>query len=434
MAGDQGPRPDSHASERRATRPDRPGAVTDDAAVGGAAVADEIPLPAWAPTDGVIGPCPERQVLVVGATPTGLVLARLLHAAGYDPVLLPGGGSPPRSRVTYLSPASVEVLGALGLGGRLLECGCRVARATVRRTDGDGGRRERAAARDDDRRAPPVVVPTAALCRVLREGIGDEVATDDREIGAVSPDEDGVEVVFGDGVREWFDLVVDAGGGPAELRCGDRGTERHALVQHEAPDPGAAPGDRIEEVWEPTAVVQWLPRTAGSSGLLRVTTPEAGASVEAIRRRVAAGRDGRTDTHGLPDPGAFTRTRVRQVRVPDATPPVRWWGGGRVARCGPAACPAAPAAGMGTTLGVTDALGVVWAVANGGDSVPDAVDAYATNRARRLGDLRRAAACADRSAATPSAEPLASVVALRAVALDPFFGTAPAALRGPGGV
>jgi 2-polyprenyl-6-methoxyphenol hydroxylase-like FAD-dependent oxidoreductase len=86
---------------------------------------------------------------------------------------------------------------------------------------------------------------------------------------------------------------------------------------------------------------------------------------------------------------------------------------------------------MGAALGITDALGVVWALSRTESAVRAAVDGYSTRRARRLTDLRSVAVTGDRAAAAPQAPDsgLESVYALRAIGLEPFFGTAPAALR-----
>lgn len=422
MTGRRSVGPESGASGRQ---PAEPGESSPGAGA--------VPRPAWVPTDGVITTRPDRQVLVVGATPTGFALARLLVAAGYDPVLSTGAAPPPGSEVAYLPPAAVEVLGVLDAGGRVLEHARRVTRATVRRgavgTDAVDGTVDAGA--PGSRRALPVVVPTATLSRLLRSGIDDEVATDDRRLDAVSPGGGGVEVAFEDGVTEPFDLVVDASGTADACGRPDRGVERHTLVQYEAVADADGGEDRIAEWWGPTAAVQRLPRAAEAGRHVRVTSADPDASLrEALR---AAGLEPGSVTR--PDVATFPRAQVAQVGIPESGPASRWWGRGRIARCGPAACPTAPASAAGPALGIADALGLVRAITREGAAVPDAVDSYAERRAARLADRRREAARSDRPAAgvgSPT-EPLGSVYALRAVALDPFFGTAPAALRDVGG-
>ena len=187
------------------------------------------PPAAWLPTDCVIGPRADRQVLVVGTTPAGLTLTCLLGAAGYDPVLVSGAGSPVTSRLTYLSPAALEVLGSLDLGAALHDRGRAIEGATVRRTDapGSNGAADVATAgAPDPGRAPPIVVPTPILLRTLRGAVPAAATVQDRAVGSISRDAGGIRVTFDDGVRESFDVVVDVGGGgepPPPGRRGGRG-------------------------------------------------------------------------------------------------------------------------------------------------------------------------------------------------------------------
>jgi 2-polyprenyl-6-methoxyphenol hydroxylase-like FAD-dependent oxidoreductase len=389
--------------------------------------ADRIPRPGWVPIDDVIGPSPDRQVLIVGTTPTGLVLALLLRAAGYDPVMVSDTGPPAGSRVAYLSPAAVEVLCVLDAGERVLDAGRPVGGVTVRWTGDDGGRRD-AWAETADARAPAIAVPTPLLRRTLGDAVPADATTQERVVDSASQRDGGVEVTFDDGVREWFDVVVDAGCGGEPLRPTSGNRMEGSLRQYEA-FVGNDPGDaRIRDVWRPTGVVQWLPTPTGSRRLVRVTTSTSDRAPHGF-----GSGDQPVGAAEIPDSGAFDRRQVRQVLLPDGAPSRRWWGSGRIARCGPAACPAAPATGIGVSLGITDALGLVSALARDRTVVPEAVDGYADSRYRRFAAVRRAATAADRALPAPgdSDDPVGSLRTLRAVALEPFFGTAPSALGDP---
>ncbi|MBB6646176.1 FAD-dependent oxidoreductase [Halobellus ruber] len=420
--------PERTASEAQSDRRVRGHSSNDP--VDGTAATDRIPRPSWVPTDGVIAPSHDRQVLVVGTTPTGLTLARLLRAAGYDPVLARGSDATHPARITYLPPAAVEVVGALDLGERLLDRARRITRATVRVARGDGDRRGEPGGSEPGTpdRAPPVVVPTRTLRRILRDGIDDAAVADGRTVGSLSPGDDGVAATFGDGVRECFDLAVDACGAATRP---EHGVKRRSLVRYEATHSAGSGGSAVEEVRGPAVAVRRLPGVGGTDAVVRITTSETEATVDGIRRRVAA-----DDRVPFDVPGADSLEGVRSEFAPLPEPPLpdRWWGCGRIARCGPAACPAASAAGMGAALGITDALGVVWALARTESAVRAAVDGYSARRAQRLTGLRSAATAGDRAAAAPDPPDsgLESVYALRAIGLEPFFGTAPTALHTAG--
>lgn len=398
------------------------------AAPGGSPHEEGVPTPRWVPTDDLIGSTPDRQVLVVGDTPTGLALTSLLRAAGYDPVLAGAAAVPTTSRVAFLSPAAMEVLGSLDAGAALLDSGVVVdavavgsarggdhVASTVRRRPGDAGR------------APAVTVPTAALSRTLDDGLPAGATARDRTVGSASAEDGGVAVRFDDGVREWFDLVVDAGAG--SLRAETRGVgagDPTTLAQYEAIVDDPAHGE-VRDVWVPDGLVQWVPASSGGDTLVRITTAATGSAP--VERAIRTTRD-RPAVPDAPGFGAFEHETVRQGRLPEATVPQGWWGSGRIARCGRAACPTAPAAGVGPSLGLTDALGLVAVLARDGAVVPEAIDTYAASRARRFDGVRRAAAGSDRASQVPesTSEPMRSLGALHAAALEPFARTAPAAL------
>jgi len=385
-----------------------------------------IPSPAWLPTDDVIGPRADRQVLVVGTTPAGLTLTRLLGAAGYEPVLVSGADPPVTSRVTYISPAALEVLGSLDVGAALHDRGRAIAGATVRRTDdpeSNGTVDVATSGAPDPGRAPPVVVPTPILLRTLRDAVPAAATVQDRAVDSISRGTEGIRVTFDDGVRESFDVVVDVGGRSEPLRPDERDADGE-FRRYETVVDADAGTRRVRDVWGPDAVVQRLPGVGGEE-FVRVAVPADGA----------AGRDARhalPDRQWVPDAGVFERRRMLHRRLPGGEPPRWWWGNGRVAYCGPAARPAAPAAGVGESLGITDALGLVSALTRD-VGARAAVDAYAAGRARRLDELQRTVTRDGAAVSTPRAtdHPLGSIRVLRAIALEPFFGTAPGPL-GPG--
>jgi 2-polyprenyl-6-methoxyphenol hydroxylase-like FAD-dependent oxidoreductase len=66
------------------------------------------------------------SVLVVGAGPTGLLLASELHRRGVDCHLIEARPAPlPWDRATVVHPRSMQIFEALGLSGKFLEAGCR---------------------------------------------------------------------------------------------------------------------------------------------------------------------------------------------------------------------------------------------------------------------------------------------------------------------
>ena len=381
----------------------------------------QIPSPAWIPTEDVIRPRADRQILVVGTTPVGVTLTLLLCAAGYEPVLVSHDNTPNTSQRTYLSPAALEVLDTVGLGTRIHDRGRPVDGVTVRRIDTSRSvdpRDEVTAEAPDRKRAPAVVVSTPLLLRTLREEVPTAATVQDRAVDSISRRAAGVTVTFDDGVRESFDVVVGVERRSEPLRSGGDGVDT-AFRQYETIIDGVPERRRVRDVWAPEAVAQRLPGGPDERALVRITLPvHSGGGGDA--------REIFSNLQWVPDSGAFDRRQMLQRQLPDSGLPGKWWGDGRVAWCGPGACPAASAAGVGQSLGITDALGLVSALTRE-VSASTAVEAYATARAQRLDELRRTVSRdTSRVAVTRGTDtPFDSLRVLRAIALEPFFGTPP---------
>lgn len=361
---------------------------------------------------------PERQLLVVGESVVGCTLALLLDRAGFDPLLTGSDADRARSAATTLWSSTCRTLAHVGVPPASLQGATpvdRVAPAAPDAPDEPAGswRRAERASRD------AVIAPTDALRRALQSRAAEASLRARRVVDTVSRRDGGVLVTFENGVREWFDVVVDAGTAPS-LACDDD-AKRPAVAplrQYEGVvDRARAPtgGATYRASWRGDALLQWLPAPRDDDVLLRVTTPDAG--------RPADPGDANPD---LPVPddvldaalrGGTLRT-VGQVDLGDGSAAADWWGGDRVCRCGSAALPAAPATAFPTEAGVDDALAVVAALTDRADSETDAWAAFTRERARRFRSLRTAAD-GDRDAAgaaTPADSGLASLAALRRAA------------------
>jgi 2-polyprenyl-6-methoxyphenol hydroxylase-like FAD-dependent oxidoreductase len=374
------------------------------------------------PTDDAIGGYPDRQVLVVGATGVGAALALLLRRAGYDPLVVAGEGAPARSRVTALTPSALATLDAVDAGSTVRNRGVAVRGVTVRDVDSTAPTDAASVGDRSATEASPVLVRTRGLRRALEARLGDRQRRRETPVVALFPREDGVAVEFADGVREWFDVVVDAGGlDPSFRPAAPHRAESATLVQYETETDDGLGGDRIRERYHHAALVQRLPRPDESRECVRVTTrvPDRGPASDDLAPETALPDDVEVPT-GL---DGAEPTTVRQVRVPDRSPPPGFWGSGRVAACGPVACPVAPATGFRTALALEDALAFVRVLARSDRSASAVVDAYAAGRARRLATLVRTAgdARSDHDYPVPdaTASPLAAVGLLRTVAFGP---------------
>ena len=374
----------------------------------------------WLTTAETVGTGPDRQVLVVGDTVVGVFLCALLRDAGYDPLLLERPDQVVESRVTLLWSSTLGVLRTVGVS--LRDIATVVDTVSVERID---SRRSHATlSREAAGEAEPVVVRTRDLRRALEAQLPVTQNRTNRRVGALSDEDDGVVVEFDDGVREWFDAVVDASGTSVVRRADRSSSSFTRLRQHEAAVDVDSSSDGVREVWCSDALAQRIPLPDGTESVVRITTPE-GAMPTAL--------DGTEWTEALsiePDrlgsAVAETEPRaVRQLSLRGSGAERRWWGTGRIAFCGPSASPVAPASGLRVPLGIEDAVQLVVDLRQDSTSVSDAVSSYAAHRRDRLSEVRRQATklrAEHEYPVRPPESPLSALGLLRTVALGSFCG------------
>jgi 2-polyprenyl-6-methoxyphenol hydroxylase-like FAD-dependent oxidoreductase len=369
--------------------------------------------PDWLDTDILGRESPRQQVLVVGDSVAGLVLTGLLRRAGFDPVLVAGAGGRPDSRLTYLWPAALRLLEPLGIEPSLRAGGTPVERATL---DRPGAQTDGTTAFDRDSiPLSPLVVSSDALRDELKAAALGETAVQHRTVDTLERTGDALEVTFEDGVREWFDIVVDASG----FRTGAANAQRRqqAVGQWEATVASAdTHQSHIRDIWHDDALVQLLPCPDRSVRLLRLTTARADRtdalqSVDWGETPVSEG----AVAAKLP---RMTRTTARQAGVGAPTAP-DWWGTGRVPCCGRAGFTTPPASGLQAALAIEDAWVLAEQLIGATDSVPDAVETYAHRRSQRVSALLEREVAEDPSLPATLASPLDVVGRLRTAALSP---------------
>jgi 2-polyprenyl-6-methoxyphenol hydroxylase-like FAD-dependent oxidoreductase len=379
----------------------------------------------------VITDRPDRQVLVVGDTIVGLTLTLVLRHAGYDPVVVSGTAPPVASWGCYLCPPAIRTLDAVGVGTAVHDCGTTVESVTV---DESSSQREPfALSIETERSETPLVADRASLRRALEAQLPEQHHGGGRTVETVTRRDGGLVVEFGAGIRELFDIVVDAGGGGDAIRsAGVESPTTDPLTQYEITvdtDSVVRPG--IVDHWRSDAFVQALQSPNGSGSLLRVTAPsEFDQVLDDINWETVLPNG----TDVVSEGAEFEQRTVRQARAADAA--ADWWGTGRVACCGPAACPVAPASGFDVTFGIEDTIAFVTELNGATRSVSDVVDTYSSRRADRLAKIRDAVEDGRDDHRYPVSQsrrpPLASLGVLRTVTLGSFLGSSMVSLQRDG--
>lgn len=368
--------------------------------------------------DDVLRTAPERQVLVVGETVVGRCVAGLLDRCGYDPVLAGANVEHVESAVSVVGPRSLDVLSAIGVAADVREHGTRVESMATGCTSAAGTHPGHFPVDSPTTGSDSVVVETATLRRLFDAAGVVERARTDACVDSIANADDGLVVEFGNGVREWFDVVVDTVGTGLLDDPAAAGGETVAFAQYERRvDAGARAAARVHDVWARDALVQCMPVPDAGEMLLRVTTPSAddgtGFDADAVAERFPVGRDALAAVTDV-EPDVVRQASFEGRRLTRSA-----WGRGSVARCGVAACPVAPATGCRLDFGLEDAARVVTELGRGQRSLATAVDAYAADRSRALSRtrLRQQTTGSTHADARPESAALRALARYRAIAL-----------------
>lgn len=321
----------------------------------------------------------DTDVLVVGAGPTGLTLATSLLSRGVDAMVvdkLPSGAN--TSRAAVVNARSLELLEDLDVSRRLVKAGLAAPRFTMRQ-----GSRVLIPVDFSDLPTPypySLMISQAETEQALEERLnelGSNVIRP-KTLICLRPDATGVAATFDDGDTIRAGYLVGADGMHSTIRhqagiglTGGEFAESFTLADVRLV--GDAPADEVILFYgsEGLTVLAPLP-----GGIHRVVAPAAQApsvpTIEFVQHLL--------DSRGF-GPGCTVVTelvwgsRFRiQHRVADT------YRAGRLILAGDAAHVHSPAGGQGMNLGITDAVALAEALAEGSEA---ALDAYcATQRAR----------------------------------------------------
>lgn len=314
------------------------------------------------------------DVTIVGAGPTGLMLAGELALAGVDVAVLERRTTTELvgSRARGFHGRTVELLDQRGIAERFLEAGM------TAQVLGFGSTPLEVAALPS-RHAYTVGIPQAQVEEILLgwlAELGVEV-TRGVEVTGFAQDDDGVDVQVATGETIRARFLVGTDGGRSVVRkaagidfVGAEPTRSHLIAEVAITEP-AETGFRLDELG-----IHAIDADAdGRAARFVVTEPQVGTEEPTLDDLRTALRAAHGTDFGAHDPRSLSR-------FTDATRQAASYRDGRVLVAGDAAHTHPPVAGQGIGLGVADAVNLGWKLAQvvRGQSSATLLDSYQAER------------------------------------------------------